>query len=409
MTPPSASAPSLQRAFPGPDSLRLKKVVTGFFTGGTELQVLNLARNLDRQAFDLSFACLDHDGDHLPAFEALGAPIEEYRFSRLYHPNCFRQQLRLAAQLRRERIQVLHSYNFYSTVFAVPAARLAGVPVVLASIRDQGVYLSAAQKKLQRLVCGLADRVLVNSDSIHDWLAGQGLREDRITVLKNGIDLTRYPVAPPPSGIRDELDIPAEAPIVVLMARLNPQKGLAEFIQAAARISPQHPEARFLVVGASLKSEDGVISEEHEYRDELRALTESLGMTDRLIFTGLRDDTPAVLAEATLSVLPSHSEGLSNTLLESMAAGVPMVATRVGGNPELVKEGVNGLLVPVKSPEDLADAMHSLLSDPARRRRMGAAARRMAEDAHSLPRVVARLQQLYRDQLAQSRRSMAWR
>lgn len=385
-----------------PEAIRLKKVMTGFFTGGTELQVLNLVRGLDRERFDLSFASLDRSGDHLKDFEALAIPIEEFKIKSLYHPHSFRQQARFASQLRRQRIQILHSYNFYSNVFAVPAARMAGVPVVLASVRDQGVYLNTAQKKLQALVCGLADRVLVNADSIRDWLIGQGVNGERITVIRNGIDLTRYPLNPPSAGVREELGIPDTAPIVLLMARINPKKGIDDFIKAAALVLKKHPDTYFLVVGAALKSTDGVISEITEYKDTLLSLADSLGVSDRVIFTGLRDDTPDLLAEATISVLPSLSEGLSNTLLESMAAGVPTVATNVGGNPELVKEGVNGKLVPVQAPDRLAGAINDLLADPELLKKLGAQARNMAEEGHSLPGVVDRIERLYREELARA-------
>lgn len=391
----------------GPESIRLLKVMTGFFTGGTELQVLNLARGLDRSQFDLAFACLEKEGDHLKSFEALGAPMTEFRIKRLYHPQCFLQQWRFAALLREQRTQIMHSYNFYSNVFAVPAARLAGVPVVLASVRDRGVYLSAAQKKLQRWALGLADQVLVNADSIRDWLLEQGLRGDRISVIKNGIDLSRYPDIRAPSGVRQELGISESSPIVILMARLDPQKGIEDFIRAVALVAPKYPDARFLIVGATLQCTDGLVSEETDYRDVMRALVQSLGVAESVIFTGHRDDTADLLAESAISVLPSLSEGLSNTLLESMAAGLPTIATDVGGNPELVREGINGKLVPVKSPEALANAIESLLADPQQREKLGARARLVAREEHSLAGAVAKTQRLYLEQLKHANRSLS--
>lgn len=391
------------------ETIRVLKFVTGFFTGGTELQVLKLAQGMDRRKFELSFSCLEKDGNHLGAYEALGAPISEFPIKRLYHPRTFLQQRRFAALLRSQKTQILHSYNFYANVFAVPAGRLAGVPVVLASVRDRGVYLTPAQKKLQRWVLGLADRILVNADSIRDWLVEQGLVEDRISVIRNGVDLSRYPEAPAHTGVRRTLGIPDSAPIVLLMARLNPLKGIEEFIRAAAMVNERHPEARFLIVGAAFRSTDGVIAESFEYRDELMQLAESLGMAGRIIFTGHRTDTPDLLAEADISVLPSHSEGLSNTLLESMAAGVPAIATDVGGNPELVREGVNGKLVPVKSPECLARAIGGLLANPEERKKLGDQARVMARDEFSLSGMVDRTERLYRSQLEHTKRSLAWR
>ena len=134
-----------------PEPVRLHKVLTNFVPGGTERQVLNLVRGLDRGMFELDFSCLDRTGGYLEAFEALKVPIAEYRIRKLYHPQCFLQQLRFASMLRARRIHITHSYNFYANVFAIPAARLAGVPVVLASVRDRGVYLTAAQKKTAAL------------------------------------------------------------------------------------------------------------------------------------------------------------------------------------------------------------------------------------------------------------------
>jgi len=400
-----ASAPLSEQSC-APEAIRLMKVVTGFFTGGTELQVLNLAREIDRGQFDLSFSCLEREGDHLDAYEALRAPISEFRIKRLYHPGCFLQQYRCASLMRKQRIQIMHSYNFHANVFALPAARLAGVPVVIASVRDRGVYLSAAQKRLQRQVLGLADRVLVNADSIRDWLVEQGLREERISVIKNGIDLSRFPQVREPSTVRQELGIADSAPIVILLARLDPQKGIDDFIKAVALVAPQHPQARFLIVGATLNCTDGVISEDTQYPQEMRQLAKSLGVAEQIVFTGHRNDTPDLLGEAAISVLPSLSEGLSNTLIESMAAGLPTIATNVGGNPELVREGVNGMLVPVKSPEHLAQAMGSLLADPGMRKTLGARGRDMVTETHALPSVVAKTQRLYHEQLQHAKRSL---
>lgn len=408
MTSPSLSADVASAPAGRREAVRILKFVTGFFTGGTELQVLKLAQGLDRREFDLGIACFEKEGNHLGAYEALGTPISEFRIGRLYHPVTFLQQRRFAALLRAQKTQILHSYNFYANVFAVPAGRLAGVPVVLASVRDRGVYLTPAQKRLQRWVLNLADQVLVNADSIRDWLMELGLEEDRVSVIRNGIDLTRYPEAPAPTGLRRELEIPDSAPVVIMISRLVPQKGFEEYIRAAAMVRQRHPEARFLVVGSAFRSRDGVICESSEYRDELTRLADNLGVADRVIFTGHRTDTPDLFAEADISVLPSHSEGLSNVLLESMAAGVPAIATDVGGNPELVREGVNGRLVPVKSPEHLARAMDELLANREEREKLGYQARLMAGNEFSLTGMVARTEQLYRRQLKRAKRSLAW-
>jgi len=387
-----------------PQPIRLLKVMTTYFRGGTEGQVLNLVQHLDRKAFDLQFACLRKGGDMLADFEKLNIPISEFRIRNLYGPRTVLQQMRFAAHLRTQNFQIAHSYNFYANMFAIPAARLARVPVVLASIRDRGVYLTPNQKIAQRIVCRLADRILVNAESIREWLLEQGYEESKINVIKNGVDMSRYTGNTNRSHIRRELGIPDSSPIVVLIARLNPQKGVDDFIKAASLLRLSHPEVRFLIVGSKLQYQEGVFSQDQEYLQELQQLAADLGVGDSVIFAGHRTDTPEILAEAAISVLPSHSEGLSNTLLESMAAGIPTVATNVGGNPELVRDQVNGILIPLKSPEHLTQAIRMILDDSELADRFGHAAKKMAIEGFSLEKMTADTQALYRAELAQTRR-----
>jgi glycosyltransferase involved in cell wall biosynthesis len=403
----AAAARLVDLATGDPEPIRLMKVMTTYFHGGTEGQVLNLVRHLDRRAFDLQFACLRKGGDMLAEFEKLRIPISEYRIKNLYRPQTFMQQWRFAAHLRTQNIQIAHSYNFYANMFAIPAARMARVPVVLASIRDRGVYLTPNQKMAQKWVCQLADRILVNAESIREWLVEQGYQDSRISVIKNGVDMSRYTGLGNSAYIRRELGIPDSSPIVVMIARLNPQKGVDEFIRAASLLRLSHPDVRFLIVGAKLQFQEGVFSHDREYLQELNQLAADLGVAESVIFAGHRTDTPEILAQAAISVLPSHSEGLSNTLLESMAAGIPTVATNVGGNPELVKDQVNGILIPVKSPEHLAQAMRVILDDSQLAQRFGRQARIMANENFSLEKMTADTQALYHDELALNRRAVA--
>lgn len=392
------TAPSTDPA----DRIRLLKVLATYSKGGTEGQVLNLVRHLHERPFELHSACLRRGGDLLPAFEELDIPVSEFPISSLYHPRTFLQQLRFANHLRAHRIQIVHSYNFYANMFAIPAAKIARTPVVLASIRDRGVYLTPAQKHVQKLVCGMADRILVNADSIRDWLLEQDYDDRKIVVLKNGVDLSQFDQGPE-GAIRRELGIPRQAPVVTMIARLDPQKGFEEFVRAAAEIHRSHPDARFLIVGTLLRYRDGEFAEDNTYRDSLLRLAESLGVDHRLVFTGYRQDIPQILMDTDISVLPSHSEGLSNSLLESLAAGVPTVATEVGGNPELIADGENGLLIPVKSAESLASACRRILDDPALARRLGGNARATAAEKFSLERMTDDTVALYHGALQRAR------
>ncbi|HEY0961583.1 MAG TPA: glycosyltransferase [Pseudomonadales bacterium] len=397
LTAAGSVSPAETRAQTAP--IRLVKVMTTFAAGGTEGQVANIARRIDRTRFDLQFACLRKWGFYLDEIEQNRIPVMEYPLRSFFSPRAMVQQARFAKYLREQHTQIVHSYNFYSNVFAVPAAKLAGVPLVIASIRDQGVYLSAAQRHAQRLACRFADLVLVNAHSIREWLIEDGYPADKVRIIRNGIDLSRYSGKAGETGVRQELGLPPDAPLVLMLSRLNPQKGVDDFIKAAAMVRLQRPDVRFLLIGEKLTYQGDGFGPDAPYHNYLHELCVNLGVDDRIVFTGHRSDVPALLAEGAISVLPSHSEGLSNTLLESMTAGLPIVATRVGGNPELVEDGLNGILVPPQAPATLANAILRILADPALAERFSTAARAKATQHFAMDKMIRDTEALYVDQL----------
>jgi glycosyltransferase involved in cell wall biosynthesis len=382
--------------------IQLVKFLTTFGVGGTEKQVANLTRRMDRQAFDLSFACMNRWGEMIQEIEdRQGIQVSEYPMGSLYELNAFRQQWRFAKALRRGRTQILHSYNFYANMFSLPAAKLAGVPCIVASIRDMGIYLSPMKLQAQKLVCRLADRIVVNAGAIRDWLVEQGYPADKIVVIRNGVDTSRFGARNDGATLRRELGIPPQVPLVVLLARLNPTKGIDCFFEAAARVRQIHPDAHFLAVGECYtRDANGEIVVDSVYRQELQDRVASLGLAGRVHFTGLRKDVPQILAAAAVSVLPSVSEGISNTLLESMAAGVPVVASRVGGTPEVIDDGEHGLLVPPSDPEALAGAISRVLGDSLLAAKLSANGRRRVAREFSFEAVVRQTEALYRQLLA---------
>ena len=380
------------------ERVRLLKVVNTFETGGTEGQVMNLMRKLDLDMFDLKVACLENKGSLVQEYEKRGIPISEFKIKKLYSPATFIQIFKMAAFMRENRIQVLHCYNFYAMIIAIPAAKLAGVPVIITSIRDRGIYLSKAKKIMQKWVCKMADNILVNADSIQHWLLEEGYSAGKIQVIKNGIDLSLYE-AGSENTIRKEFGIPEAAKIVVMIARLNYMKGVEDFIRAAKTVNHYHPKTYFLIIGSpSIECLHVDESGNSEYENWNRLIKRS-NMQEKIIFTGNRPDIPAFLAQASISVLPSHSEGLSNTLLESMAAGVPIVTTNTGGNPELVIDGVNGLLVPVRNPRELAKAVNRILGDNQLAEKFGRASLSRAKQEHSLVNMVSKTAALYNNRL----------
>ena len=363
--------------------IKLLQMLTNFHIGGTERQVANLALGIDASHFDLHLACLRHSGELLAELETLRVPRSEFRIGRLYSPQTLWQGIRLARYVRRNLIQIVHSFGFYPNVFTVPVARLAGAAIVVASIRDTGDLLTGMQRRLLKLVCRLADCVLVNAEAIRENLLEQGYCPSNIVVIRNGITLPKAPGKEPGALLRRELGIPLSARVVAVFSRLNRMKGVQYFLDAAMVLAAKFPDVHFLVVG------DG------ESKTELEEHARRLGLGQRVVFTGFRGDVPDLLAEAAISVLPSLSEGTSNTLLESMAAGIPVVATRVGGNPEVVEDGVSGLLVPPRDSAALAAATARLLEDPDLASRLGQAGVRRVSELFSIDGSVHQTEHLY--------------
>jgi glycosyltransferase involved in cell wall biosynthesis len=346
--------------------------------------VAHLAASLDPARFEVHIARLQEAGPLYGQMAACGFPLTAYPITSFLRPDTLRQQWRFATYLRREAIDIVHAYGFYPIVFAVPVARLAGAPVVLASIRDNGDPWTPAQRLVQMGASRMAHRVLVNATAIRDRLRAGGHARRAITVIRNGVDIDRFAPRPPDVALRRSLGLPAYAPLVVVVSRLNPMKGLDDFLQSAAILAGRFTEARFVVVG------DG------GSRRDLEEQAHRLGLADRVVFAGTQLDVAAILSQAAVSVVPSLSEGLSNVILESMACGVPVVATCVGGTPEVLEDEVTGLLVPPCHAPALAAAIGRLLGDPAMARRVGAAGRVRVVARFSLRYMVSQTESLYR-------------
>ena len=376
---------------------RILKVVPTLMCGGTENQFMMLARRLDSSRFDVEFACLRRWGPFVDEIAERRIPLSEYPVTTFRSMGALAQQARLARHIVRRQVQIVHAYNFYGNVFAIPPARLAA-RVVIASIRDCAPYLTPMQKRVQRYACRLADCVLVNAAAVKSWLVDEGYDESKIVIIRNGVDLDRFDGSRDPENVRQSLGVPPDTPLVVVVSRLARLKGLEHLIEAAAIVNARNPNARFLIVGETAPSQ-------RSYLDELKRLAILHRIEDRVVFTGLRSDVPALLAAADVAVMPSLNEALSNVLLESMAAGAPTVATRVGGTPEALIDGQTGLLVPPGQSPPLAAAILRLLADRSLAIHLGEAARQFIREHLSVDRMVSATEQLYSELLARKQYS----
>jgi L-malate glycosyltransferase len=345
-------------------------------TGGSERQFSALARSLDRRAFRVHLGCIQPKG---PFLEGLGDVPAFPLGGNLYGQRSIRTRLHLAGHLKSNNIAVAHAFDFYTNLTLIPAARWARVPVVIGSQRQLGDLLTWKQERAQAAVLRWCDMVVCNSRAAAARLMELGLRESRLTVIGNGLPVEAFadtaPALPRTPGLLR----------VGMIARMNTRaKNHHLFLRMAARLRGRFPSLHFVLVG------DGPL------RSELERQAQELGLGGQVLFLGDRRDVPAVLAAMDVSVMPSASESLSNVVLESMAAGVPVVATRVGGNSELVTED-RGVLVRPDDEGVLAEAVERLLCHPALRTTLGQNARTFARANFTLDRMRKRHEELYRE------------
>jgi glycosyltransferase involved in cell wall biosynthesis len=346
---------------------------------GTETQLLALIHHLDRRRVRPYLCLLRGDNPVSQAMEPDDCLILRLGVRSLHHPATLAAAWRFIRFLRRERIDVVQTYFPDSSYFGVSAAWLAGVKHRLRTRNNIGHWLTPLHRRLGRALNLFTTRTITNCEAARQaLLAAEQPRPETVLVLENGVDLEHFASIPPLEArpAADELRIGA-------VANLRPVKGLEVFVQAAAQIHARYPQAVFTVAG------------EGEQRAELEEQATALGQAGRFTLPGRASDVPGFLAGLDVAVLCSHAEGMSNALLEYMAAGRAIVATVIGAAPELIEDGVHGLLVPPRDAARLADAITRLLEDRGLAQRLGAAARRRALEHYSRAAMVRRFEEFY--------------
>jgi glycosyltransferase involved in cell wall biosynthesis len=353
-------------------------VLNSFDPGGTEHQMTELICRIDRKIFAVHAVCLIDQGALRSRVLDAGIPIVPFRLRGFAKPATAVEMLRFARWCRSRHIRIVHACDFYANIFALPAAWLARVPVRLASRRDVSIpERRSAHLRLQHLAYSFAHRIVVNSGAAADRLADEGVARARVAHIANGLDLARYAPGAQRGGR-----------VVTTVANLRPGKGHDVLLDAAALVLAHHPDVRFQIVG------DG------SRRAELERHAAALGITAQVAFRGHSADVPAVLRESDVFAFPSFMEASPNAVLEAMAAALPIVASNVGGIPEVVTHGRNGLLVPPRNAQALAAGIVRVLDDPAHAAALGTAARQTAADNFSFERMVAEFERLYRSELS---------
>jgi glycosyltransferase involved in cell wall biosynthesis len=385
-----AHAPEGQAGNPRPPAILPGSIffmINSLETGGTERQFVELATSLQAAGFAPRLGCIQKKGAFLDgrSLDGLGEIHQFGLGGSLYGRQSMQSRWRLMRYLRTAEIAVAQAFDFYANLTMIPAAKLAGVPVVIGSHRQLGDLLTPAKFRAQLAMFRWCDRVVCNSRAAADHLSQAGLPAHKLVVIGNGLPQEMF------SATMPALERSEGVLRVGMIGRMNAAyKNQVGFLRAAARLGARFSHVEFVLVG------DG------EQRPELERQATELGLQSRVRFLGDRRDIPAILASLDISVVPSTSESLSNVMLESMAAGVPVVATAVGGNTELGGDG-RALLVSPNNEEALAAGLERVLADEELRRGMSRRGRRFAQENFSMDRIRDQYFDLYSLVLANRR------
>ena len=354
--------------------------------GGTETQAVELARRMPAAGYQVTLGCLRAQGPLLQKLAETPVVLQEF------HPDGgidslagIYQLLRLSRFLRKKKFDIVHTHDLWSNLMGVPAARLAGVPAIVSSRRDLAHFdwYQGKRRAWLRRIQNLSGAVLANASPIRDALIAEDrFAPEKVHVIHNGIDVEKF------RNARDRRDVlfpnVGDGKLVVLVGNMHSDvKGHPWLIECAPRVTREFPAVRFVLVGDGAR------------RAQFEQQVSSLGLAQNFLFLGSRADIPDILAACDIAVLPSRAEGLSNALLEYLAAGLPTIASRVGGNSEVVEDGANGFLVPPDDSEALGVALLKMLRDPELMRRFGERGREFVVQNFSFERLVREVDALY--------------
>jgi glycosyltransferase involved in cell wall biosynthesis len=362
-------------------SVGVLQVVLTLDTGGTERLVVEICRRLQRR-FRMAVCTLDDPGVWASELDAEGIGVTSVHRRPGFHPSI---GWRVAQVAKRTGAKVIHCHHYSPFVYGTIARSL--MPGTHLVFTEHGRLNDGPPSPKRRLVNPLLARLggtmFAVSSALRNSMVEEGFPSTRIGVVLNGIEPGELPTEADRCAARAELGLSSEALVVGTVARLNPVKDLGTLIRGFGTLRRGQPQATLVIVG------DG------QERRGLEVIVRRLGLTGAVRFAGQRDDARKLLPAFDIFANSSISEGVSLTILEAMAAGVPVVATRVGGTPEVIEHGKTGLLVPARSPDAFAHAFRSLADDAAERRVLGGRGRAAVEKRFTIDRMVEHYANVY--------------
>jgi glycosyltransferase involved in cell wall biosynthesis len=372
--------------------IRVAHLIHTMLYGGVETAVLNWLEAFDRSRFEVHLFCFANPGateqPFVEAAEARGFQVERIPWNR-WKP-VFRAARELARHIRAKRIDILHCHNTYAQLVTVVAGRMTGVKTITTFyVWGEFGWKRRVLQWADRYTAPLLDEISAHCQETLEETIRRGIPRSRLKLLTCGYPLKQASFAPEDrERRRRELGAGPGDVVLINLARFWPEKAHDLLLEAFRRVVVRRPNARLWLAGT------GVLE------PRMRELAVQLGVDGTVKFLGFRKDVPELLALADIEVHPSDMEGVALAVCEGMVAGLPVVATAVGGLVEVLRDNVSGLLVPRREPEALADAVVRLIDEPALRQRLGAAARRFIKEEYSIEAAARRVEAVYDQMLA---------
>ncbi len=360
---------------------RIMHVIPTLVQSGAEKQLALLATRLPRDEFDVHVCVLTRPGPWSKLLEDAGIPVHYLGKRWKIDPLAYRKLVRL---LRYFRPALVHTWIFAANCYGRQAAFQAGVPHVLAGERCVDRWKVWHELAVDRYLARRTDRIVTNSSGVVDFYAGHGIPADKFQVIPNGIDAATSPPARSRAEVLAELKLPDNAKLIGAVGRLWPQKGYKDLIWSAELLKVVRPDSHLLIIG------------EGPQRMQLLRWRDSLGIADRVHFLGHRADVLDLLPHLSCFWIGSSYEGQSNAVMEAMNAGVPVVASDIPGNRDLVVDQQTGFLFPVGDRATLSRVTDRLLDDPQLAESLGQAGRARMRAHFSVEQMVDRHVELYR-------------
>lgn len=374
--------------------LKVLHVVSSLNLGdGITVVVKTLCQNLDRTRFSVSICCLAGRGYLADDFKQMGVNVyalnAKSSTSPLYILRNLYNTWKLVRWLRQEKFDIVHAHEFFSGTLGRLAGWLAGVPVIILALHNKDAWKRFPHVTIDRWLATVTDRIVTNSEATKQFAVEfEGLSEEKFVVIHNGIDLSRFNDVKDGGQLRTEWGIGLDELVVGTVGRLVEQKGFRYLIKAAAIVRSKRGDVKFVIVGP-----DGHPSE--SVKDELVRLVKDLRLERVVIFAGVRRDVPQIMSMFDLFVLPSLWEGFGLAVAEGMAMKKAVVISRVDALPEIVEDGVTGVLVPPGDENTLGVEILRLLEDRDLRLRMGAKGRERIEMRFTASVMTRKVEKLY--------------